>query len=82
VKTPRAMLTASSTSAVVHSADCARSRLPPASSGDLEDHPHNGWAMFGLVQALEAQGKDATETKTMFEHTWSLADVELTASRF
>jgi tetratricopeptide (TPR) repeat protein len=49
---------------------------------DLEDHPHNGWAMFGLVQALEAQGKDATETKTMFEHTWSLADVELTASRF
>lgn len=49
---------------------------------DLEDYPHNGWAMFGLVQALEAQGKDATEAKTMFEHTWSLADVELTASRF
>lgn len=48
---------------------------------DLEDYPHNGWSMFGLVQALEAQGKDATEAKTMFEHAWSLADVELTASR-
>lgn len=49
---------------------------------DLEDYPHNGWAMFGLVQALEAQGKDAAEAKAMFEHAWSLADVELTASRF
>ena len=49
---------------------------------DLEDYPHNGWAMFGLVQALEAQGKDATDARTMFEHAWSLADVELTASRF
>lgn len=49
---------------------------------DLEVYPHNGWAMFGLVQALEAQGKDAAEAKTMFEHAWSLADVELTASRF
>lgn len=49
---------------------------------DLEDHPHNGWAMFGLMQALEAQDKDATEIKRMFEHTWSLADVTLTASRF
>jgi tetratricopeptide (TPR) repeat protein len=49
---------------------------------DLEDYPHNGWAMFGLVQALEAQDKDATDIKRMFEHTWSLADVPLTASRF
>lgn len=49
---------------------------------DLEDFPHNGWAMFGLVQALEAQGKDAAQEKAMFEHAWSLADVELTASRF
>lgn len=49
---------------------------------DLEVYPHNGWAMFGLMQALEAQDKDATEIKGMFEHTWSLADVPLTASRF
>ncbi len=49
---------------------------------DLEDYPHNGWAMFGLMQALEAQDKDATDIKRMFEHTWSLADVTLTASRF
>jgi hypothetical protein len=23
---------------------------------DLEHHPHNGWALFGLKSALEAQG--------------------------
>jgi tetratricopeptide (TPR) repeat protein len=49
---------------------------------DLEVYPHNGWAMFGLVQALEAQDKDAAEVQAMFDHTWSQADVTLTASRF
>ncbi len=49
---------------------------------DLDVYPHNGWAMFGLMQSLEAQDKDATEIKRMFEHTWSKADVTLTASRF
>jgi tetratricopeptide (TPR) repeat protein len=49
---------------------------------DLEDYPHNGWAMFGLIQSLEAQGKDASETKALFEHVWSQADVTLTASTF
>jgi tetratricopeptide (TPR) repeat protein len=49
---------------------------------DLEVYPHNGWAMFGLIQALEAQDKDAAEIQAMFDHTWSQADVTLTASRF
>jgi tetratricopeptide (TPR) repeat protein len=49
---------------------------------DLEIYPHNGWAMFGLVQSLKAQGKDASAEETMFGHMWSLADVTLTASRF
>ena len=48
---------------------------------DLEDYPHNGWAMYGLVQALEAQDKDASEARRMFEHAWQQADVELSASR-
>jgi len=26
---------------------------------DLETYPRNGWALYGLVQSLEAQGKDA-----------------------
>jgi tetratricopeptide (TPR) repeat protein len=49
---------------------------------DLEIYPHNGWAMFGLVQSLKAQGKDASEQQTAFEKLWSNADVTLTASRF
>ena len=50
---------------------------------DLEDYPHNGWSMFGLIQALEAQGKadEATEQRTMFGHVWERADVTLTGSR-
>ncbi len=49
---------------------------------DLEIYPHNGWAMFGLIQSLKAQGKDASAEEAMFGHMWSLADVTLTASRF
>lgn len=49
---------------------------------DLEDYPHNGWAMFGLIQSLEAQGKDTSAVKEMFEHAWAQADVTLTASTF
>ena len=50
---------------------------------DLQDYPHNGWSMFGLVQSLEAQGKaaEAAETRKMFDHAWGLADVTLTGSR-
>ena len=49
---------------------------------DLEQYPRNGWAMFGLIQALEAQGKDASEITERFEAVWAQADVTLTASRF
>lgn len=50
---------------------------------DLEIYPHNGWALFGLVQSLQAQGKDseAAAQQEMFSHAWSQADVELTSSR-
>jgi tetratricopeptide (TPR) repeat protein len=50
---------------------------------DLIDYPHNGWSMFGLIQALEAQGKaeEAKSMKEMFDHVWSRADVKLTGSR-
>ena len=49
---------------------------------DLEDYPHNGWAMYGLLQSLKEQGKDASEMQHMFEKAWSQADVTLTASTF
>jgi tetratricopeptide (TPR) repeat protein len=50
---------------------------------DLEIYPHNGWSTYGLVQSLEMQGKtdEANMHREHFEAMWSLADVELSASR-
>ena len=50
---------------------------------DLVDHPHNGWALFGLAQALEAQGKngEAAEVRRRFDEAWQRADVWLQSSR-
>lgn len=46
--------------------------------------PRNGWSLYGLELALRAQGKaqEAEETHRQFEQAWTLADVELTTSRF
>jgi len=50
----------------------------------LETTRDDGWALFGLAQALEAQGKpaDAGKARTAFARAWSLADVKLASSRF
>jgi tetratricopeptide (TPR) repeat protein len=44
----------------------------------------DGWALFGLSQALAAQGKtdDAAVARKDFAAAWQLADVKLTRSRF
>lgn len=49
---------------------------------DLEQYPHNGWSMFGLMQSLETQGKDdqAAMVRKHFEAAWQFADVELTGA--
>ncbi|HWJ37390.1 MAG TPA: hypothetical protein VNR86_01335, partial [Sphingomicrobium sp.] len=51
---------------------------------DLKRHPNNGWAYFGLGQALAAQKKDAeaASTKKAFEEAWRKADVHLASSAF
>lgn len=49
---------------------------------DLIRFPNNGWALFGLVQSLKAQGKDTTEASKQFQAAWSSADIQLTGSRF
>jgi tetratricopeptide (TPR) repeat protein len=51
---------------------------------DLKRHPDNGWALFGLSQALRAQDlvKDGAAVEKRFKKAWSKADVTLTASRF
>ena len=50
---------------------------------DLKHYPRNGWSMFGLVQALEAQKKSSEAAKVMvsFEEIWQMSDIELSASR-
>jgi tetratricopeptide (TPR) repeat protein len=51
---------------------------------DLIQYPRNGWSLFGLAQALAAQGKsdEAAEVQTQFDEAWQAADVTLTTSRF
>jgi tetratricopeptide (TPR) repeat protein len=51
---------------------------------DLKRFPENGWALFGLSQALQAQGKtaEAAEVNERFQRAWQGADVTLVASRF
>ena len=51
---------------------------------DLRRFPENGWALFGLAQALRAQGKskEAAAVDARFKRAWAGADVTLVASRF
>ena len=51
---------------------------------DLKRFPENGWSLFGLGQALHAQGKhaEAAQTDARFRTAWQGADVTLVASRF
>jgi tetratricopeptide (TPR) repeat protein len=51
---------------------------------DLRLNRENGWALFGLMQSLQAQGKTvaAAGVKVRFDQAWKQSDVSLTASRF
>jgi tetratricopeptide (TPR) repeat protein len=51
---------------------------------DLKRHPKNGWAYYGLSQALVAQKKDAEAAAAQkeFEQAWAKADVELAGTAF
>lgn len=51
---------------------------------DLRRNPENGWSLFGLAQALRAQGKgdEAAAVDARFQRAWARADVTLNASRF
>jgi tetratricopeptide (TPR) repeat protein len=51
---------------------------------DLRRNRDNGWALFGLAQALRAQNKaeEAGLIDARFKQAWARADVRLSASRF
>ncbi len=49
---------------------------------DLKTFAENGWALIGLAQALQNQGKtaEADAVKKRFEKAWQYADVKITTS--
>ena len=49
----------------------------------LKTYRDDGWALFGLAQALDAQGKaaEAAQVRRAFDKAWSRADVKLVTSR-
>jgi tetratricopeptide (TPR) repeat protein len=49
---------------------------------DLEQHPHNGWSLVGLQQALKAQKKPTTEVDKDFAASWARSDTWTRYSRF
>ena len=50
---------------------------------ELRRNPENGWSLHGLMQALDAQQKEAerADVEARFEQAWTHADFELTSSR-
>jgi tetratricopeptide (TPR) repeat protein len=50
---------------------------------DLEEFPNNGWALYGLMLALEKSGNgtEAKKAKEQFDLAWKYADVTLSSSR-
>ena len=49
---------------------------------ELEDHPHNGWSLFGLRAALAALGRPVAEVDRDFEASWARSDTWIRGSRF
>jgi tetratricopeptide (TPR) repeat protein len=49
---------------------------------ELEDHPHNGWSLLGLQQALAGQKKSSAEVDADLAASWSRSDTWIRASRF
>ncbi|MFZ0009016.1 MAG: tetratricopeptide repeat protein, partial [Steroidobacteraceae bacterium] len=51
---------------------------------DLRRQPGSGWALYGLAQTLQAQGRSqaAAAVRRQFAQAWRHADVRLVASAF
>jgi hypothetical protein len=49
---------------------------------ELLHHPHNGWSLFGLRQALAGQGRTDPEVDADFAASWSRSDTWIRSSRF
>ena len=48
----------------------------------LQDHPNNGWSYYGLLRALEGQGKQDNQVQEAFNLSWARSDTWLRGSKF
>jgi tetratricopeptide (TPR) repeat protein len=49
---------------------------------ELKKHPHNGWSLVGLKDALTAQGKSSAAMEADLGESWSRSDTPIRSSRF
>ncbi len=49
---------------------------------EIADHPNNGWSLYGLREALKAQGKPHEQTEAELVQSWARSDTRITSSRF
>jgi tetratricopeptide (TPR) repeat protein len=49
---------------------------------ELEDHPHNGWSLLGLKQALAGRGAPSAEVDKDLAESWARSEVWTRSSRF
>ena len=49
---------------------------------DLVRHPHNGWSLLGLQQALKGQGQSSAAVDDDLRASWARSDTRIGASRF
>jgi tetratricopeptide (TPR) repeat protein len=49
---------------------------------ELDDHPRNGWSLFGLKQALAALGAPTADVEADLASSWARSDTWLRGSRY
>ena len=49
---------------------------------ELNDHPHNGWSLLGLQQALAGKGIESPDVSADLAASWSRSDTWIRSSRF
>ena len=57
-------------------------RAEKAYREELADHPHNGWSLYGLKEALMAQNIDGSAVNKDLEESWARSNLWITSSRF
>ncbi|MEP1151308.1 MAG: hypothetical protein ABJH08_06220 [Balneola sp.] len=48
---------------------------------ELDHHPNNGWSLYGIQQALKAQGKSDSTIDARFKESWKRSDTWIRGSK-